>query len=83
VIPAGGSLPLFPPIDGLDKFVGAWTNREATTTDEIPRRLLIGERRLLPREEDFACAQVTAALEELDRLRRVGIAGQGATELVA
>ena len=29
VILAGGSVPLVPPIEGLD---GAWTNREATTT---------------------------------------------------
>jgi pyruvate/2-oxoglutarate dehydrogenase complex dihydrolipoamide dehydrogenase (E3) component len=89
VILAGGSLPLFPPIEGLDQIEGAWTNREATTAKEIPRRLLIvgggavgvemaqafqilgsqvtlveGERRLLPREEEFACAQVTTALEQ-------------------
>jgi dihydrolipoamide dehydrogenase len=89
VILAGGSLPLFPPIEGLDRVEGAWTNREATTAKEIPGRLLIvgggvvgvemaqafqtlgsqvtlveGERRLLPREEEFACAQVTAALAQ-------------------
>jgi pyruvate/2-oxoglutarate dehydrogenase complex dihydrolipoamide dehydrogenase (E3) component len=87
VILAPGSLPAFPPIEGLDQVEGAWTNREATTTHEIPRRLLIvgggvvgvemaqafqtlgsqvtlveGERRLLPREEEYACAQVTEAL---------------------
>jgi pyruvate/2-oxoglutarate dehydrogenase complex dihydrolipoamide dehydrogenase (E3) component len=87
VILAGGSLPLFPPIEGLDQVEGAWTNREATTAEEIPERLLIvgggvvgvemaqafqtlgsqvtlveGERRLLPREEEYACAQVTEAL---------------------
>jgi pyruvate/2-oxoglutarate dehydrogenase complex dihydrolipoamide dehydrogenase (E3) component len=89
VILAGGSLALFPPIEGLDRIEGAWTNREATTAEVIPQRLLIvgggavgvemaqafqtlgsqvtlveGERRLLPREEEFACAQVTTALEE-------------------
>jgi pyruvate/2-oxoglutarate dehydrogenase complex dihydrolipoamide dehydrogenase (E3) component len=89
VVLAGGSLALFPPIEGLDQIEGAWTNREATTAKEIPRRLLIvgggavgvemaqafqtlgsqvtlveGERRLLPRQEEFACAQVTTALEE-------------------
>jgi pyruvate/2-oxoglutarate dehydrogenase complex dihydrolipoamide dehydrogenase (E3) component len=87
VILAPGSLPLFPPIDGLDGIEGAWTNREATTAKQIPERLLIvgggvvgvemaqafqtlgsqvalveGERRLLPREEEYACAQVTEAL---------------------
>src|SRR3954471_12179655 len=86
---ATGSLPLMPPIEGLDGIDGAWTNRDATTTSTIPERLLIigggvvgvemaqafqtlgsqvtlieGERRLLPREEEFACAQVTAALAE-------------------
>jgi dihydrolipoamide dehydrogenase len=38
VMLAGGSVPLFPPIEGLD---GAWTNREATTTQSIPERLVI------------------------------------------
>src|SRR3954470_1309248 len=89
VILATGSLPLMPPIDGLDGIDGAWTNREATTAKEIPERLVImgggvvgvemsqafqtlgsqvtlieGERRLLPREEEYACAQVTDALAE-------------------
>ena len=84
---ATGSLPMMPPIEGLDAIEGAWTNREATTAQTIPERLLIigggvvgvemaqafqtlgsqvtlveGERRLLPREEEFACAQVTDAL---------------------
>jgi dihydrolipoamide dehydrogenase len=88
VILAAGSAPLLPPIDGLDDRDGVWTNREATTTTEIPRRLVIigggpvgvemaqafqtfgsqvtlleGERRLLPLEEEFACAQVTTGLE--------------------
>jgi pyruvate/2-oxoglutarate dehydrogenase complex dihydrolipoamide dehydrogenase (E3) component len=84
---AGGSLPKFPPIEGLDSVEGAWTNREATTAHTIPDRLVIlgggvvgvemaqafqtlgsqvtlieGARRLLPKEEEFACAQVTDAL---------------------
>src|SRR3954469_22759149 len=84
---ATGSLPMMPPIEGLDAIDGAWTNREATVAKTIPGRLLIigggvvgvemaqafqtlgskvtlieGERRLLPREEEFACAQVTEAL---------------------
>src|SRR3954453_22801052 len=90
VILAGGSLPTMPPIDGLDAIDDAWTNREATTGQEIPERLVVmgggvvgvemsqafqtlgsrvtlieGERRLLPREEEFACAQVTEALDRL------------------
>jgi pyruvate/2-oxoglutarate dehydrogenase complex dihydrolipoamide dehydrogenase (E3) component len=87
VIVATGSLPAMPPIEGLDAFDGAWTNREATTAKMVPERLVIvgggvvgvemaqafqtlgsqvtlieGERRLLPREEEYACAQVTEAL---------------------
>ena len=86
VMLAGGSVPLFPPIEGLDTIEGAWTNREATTTSEIPERMVIlgggvvgaelaqgfvtlGSRvtliegeRLLPREEEYAGAQVTDAL---------------------
>jgi pyruvate/2-oxoglutarate dehydrogenase complex dihydrolipoamide dehydrogenase (E3) component len=86
---ATGSLPLMPPIEGLDTIKDAWTNREATTTETVPERLLIigggvvgvemaqafqtlgsqvtlieGERRLLPREEEFACSQVTQALAD-------------------
>jgi pyruvate/2-oxoglutarate dehydrogenase complex dihydrolipoamide dehydrogenase (E3) component len=89
VVLAGASLPLIAPIEGLDRIEGVWTNREATTATEIPRRLLIvgggavgvemaqafqtlgsqvtlveGARRLLPLEEEFACAQVTTALEQ-------------------
>jgi pyruvate/2-oxoglutarate dehydrogenase complex dihydrolipoamide dehydrogenase (E3) component len=88
VILAGGTTPLLPPIDGLAD-ANPWTNREATTSHEIPDSLVIigggvvgveisqaycslgarvslieGERRLLPREEEFACAQVTESLEE-------------------
>jgi pyruvate/2-oxoglutarate dehydrogenase complex dihydrolipoamide dehydrogenase (E3) component len=89
VILATGTLPLMPPIEGLDGIDDAWTNREATTAKAIPERLVImgggvvgvemsqafqtlgsqvtlieGERRLLPREEEYACAQVTEALTE-------------------
>ena len=85
---ATGSLPMMPPIEGLDGIDGAWTNREATVAKTIPERLIIlgggvvgvemsqafqtlgaqvtlieGARRLLPKEEEFACEQVTAALE--------------------
>jgi pyruvate/2-oxoglutarate dehydrogenase complex dihydrolipoamide dehydrogenase (E3) component len=89
VVLAGGTLPSLPPIDGLGS-LDPWTNREATTAREVPRRLVImgggvvgcemaqafqslggqvtlieGERRLLPREEEFACAEVTEALQEM------------------
>ncbi len=104
VVLAGGSVPLFPPIEGLDAIEGAWTNREATTAETIPERLLIlgggvvgaemaqafqtlgsrvtlveGERRLLPREEEFACAEVTEALAEYGVDIRTG---QKATKVV-
>jgi pyruvate/2-oxoglutarate dehydrogenase complex dihydrolipoamide dehydrogenase (E3) component len=84
---AAGTVPAMPPIEGLDAIDDAWTNREATTTEEIPERLVIvgggvvgvemaqafqslgaqvslveGERRLLPREEEFACVEVTECL---------------------
>src|SRR3954447_4080900 len=38
---ATGSLPMMPPIEGLDAIDGAWTNREATTARTTPERLLI------------------------------------------
>ncbi len=85
---AGGTTPTMPPIDGLAD-ARPWTNREATTTKQIPGRLIVmgggvvgvemsqaysslgadvtlieGGRRLLPREEEFACEEVTEALEE-------------------
>jgi pyruvate/2-oxoglutarate dehydrogenase complex dihydrolipoamide dehydrogenase (E3) component len=41
VILSGGSEPLLPPIDGLNAGAGVWTNREALTTNEIPRRMVI------------------------------------------
>jgi len=41
VILAGGSRPLLPPIEGLDRIDGLWTNREATTADHVPRRMVI------------------------------------------
>jgi pyruvate/2-oxoglutarate dehydrogenase complex dihydrolipoamide dehydrogenase (E3) component len=87
VILATGSLPSMPPIEGLEAIDDAWTNREATTAERIPERLVImgggvvgvemgqafqtlgsqvtlieGERRLLPREEEYACAELTEAL---------------------
>ena len=86
VILAGGTTPALPPIDGLAD-ARPWTNREATTTHDVPERLVVmgggvvgvelsqaycsfgshvtlieGERRLLAREEEFACDQVTEAL---------------------
>jgi dihydrolipoamide dehydrogenase len=102
VIIAAGSVPAFPPIEGLEG-LEVWTNREATTAQELPESLVIvgggvvgvemaqayqnlgtqvtlieGERRLLPREEEFACLQVTDALAE----RGVDIrTGQKATRI--
>jgi pyruvate/2-oxoglutarate dehydrogenase complex dihydrolipoamide dehydrogenase (E3) component len=40
VIVATGSSPLIPPIPGLDD-IKPWTNREATTAEEVPERLVI------------------------------------------
>ena len=40
VIVATGSLPAMPPIPGLDE-VRAWTNREATTTKQVPASLVV------------------------------------------
>lgn len=40
VIVATGSEPNMPPVEGLDE-VTVWTNREATTTREVPGRVLI------------------------------------------
>lgn len=40
VIVATGSSPNIPPVEGLDE-VPAWTNREATTTREVPGRVVI------------------------------------------
>jgi pyruvate/2-oxoglutarate dehydrogenase complex dihydrolipoamide dehydrogenase (E3) component len=91
VVLSVGSQPLVPAIEGLgDLDPGrVWTNREATTTKQIPRRIVIvgggpegvelaqafqtlgsqvtvieAQERVLPRAEDFASAQVTAALRE-------------------
>src|SRR3954449_11353006 len=38
---AGGTAPAMPPVDGLSEIDGAWTNREATTSKQVPERLLI------------------------------------------
>jgi pyruvate/2-oxoglutarate dehydrogenase complex dihydrolipoamide dehydrogenase (E3) component len=103
VILAPGSIPKFPPIEGLDRIEDTWTNREATTTKEIPPRLTIigggvvgvecaqafqtlgsqvtlveGERHLLPREEAFACVQLSDSLTALGVEIRTG---QKATKL--
>jgi len=94
---ATGSLPMMPPIDGLDAIDGAWTNREATTAKQIPESMVVmgggvvgvemsqafqtlgcqvtlieGARRLLPKEEEFACVQLTEALEGLGVNIRTG-----------
>jgi len=41
VVLANGADPVLPPIPGLRELEGVWTNREATSMKEIPRRLLI------------------------------------------
>jgi Pyruvate/2-oxoglutarate dehydrogenase complex, dihydrolipoamide dehydrogenase (E3) component, and related enzymes len=41
LIIATGSDPVIPPIDGLQELEGIWTNREATSLTEIPRRLIV------------------------------------------
>src|SRR3954463_13712370 len=41
VILAGGSRRSLPPIEGLGAIDDAWTNREATTAEEIPERLIV------------------------------------------
>lgn len=40
IVIATGSVPTIPPIDGLDQ-VGYWTNREATSFQEVPKSVLI------------------------------------------
>src|SRR5215217_1466149 len=41
VVLATGSDPVVPPIPGLAGLPGVWTNREATSLTEIPRRLIV------------------------------------------
>jgi dihydrolipoamide dehydrogenase len=41
VVLANGADPVVPPIPGLRELDGVWTNREATSMEAIPRRLLI------------------------------------------
>ena len=41
VVLAAGSYPVIPPIPGLRELDGIWTNREATSMKEVPRRLLV------------------------------------------
>jgi pyruvate/2-oxoglutarate dehydrogenase complex dihydrolipoamide dehydrogenase (E3) component len=41
LIIATGSDPVIPPIDGLAELEDVWTNREATSLTEIPRRLIV------------------------------------------
>src|SRR5919197_5685590 len=41
VVLSTGSIPHFPPIPGLDELEGLWTNREVTSIEEVPERLLI------------------------------------------
>jgi pyruvate/2-oxoglutarate dehydrogenase complex dihydrolipoamide dehydrogenase (E3) component len=41
IVLANGADPVVPPIPGLRELEGVWTNREATSMKEIPRRLVI------------------------------------------
>jgi dihydrolipoamide dehydrogenase len=41
VVLANGADPVVPPIPGLRELDGVWTNREATSLKEVPRRLLV------------------------------------------
>jgi pyruvate/2-oxoglutarate dehydrogenase complex dihydrolipoamide dehydrogenase (E3) component len=41
VILANGADPVIPPVPGLRELDGIWTNREATSMKEVPRRLVI------------------------------------------
>jgi pyruvate/2-oxoglutarate dehydrogenase complex dihydrolipoamide dehydrogenase (E3) component len=41
VVLAAGSEPVIPPIPGLSTLPDVWTNRAATSVNEIPRRLLV------------------------------------------
>ena len=40
VVLANGTTPIVPPVEGLDG-VGAWDNRDATSTSSVPRRFLV------------------------------------------
>jgi dihydrolipoamide dehydrogenase len=41
IVLANGADPVVPPVPGLRELDGVWTNREATSMEEVPRRLLI------------------------------------------
>ena len=41
IVVATGSDPVMPPVDGLDRLDGVWTNRGATGLKEVPRHLLV------------------------------------------
>jgi dihydrolipoamide dehydrogenase len=91
VVLSVGSQPLVPAIEGLGDLAPGrvWTNRDATTTKEIPGRMVVvgggpegvelaqafqtlgsqvtlieAQQRVLPRVEEFASDQVTAALQD-------------------
>lgn len=95
-----GSAAFLPPIPGLEES-RPWTNREVTTAERAPGRLVImgggvvgaemsqawqtlgsqvtlieGERRILPREETFACELVGDALTALGVEIRTGQRGE-------
>ena len=41
VVLANGSDPVIPPVPGLRDLPGLWTNREATSMTEVPRRMIV------------------------------------------
>ncbi len=41
IVLSTGSVPVFPPIPGLDQLEGVWTNREVTSLTEVPARMLV------------------------------------------
>jgi len=41
IVLANGADPVVPPVPGLRELDGVWTNREATSMQDVPRRLLI------------------------------------------
>jgi dihydrolipoamide dehydrogenase len=41
IVLANGADPVIPPVPGLRELEGVWTNREATSMKQVPRRLLI------------------------------------------
>ena len=41
ILVSSGSVPVFPPVDGLSEATGVWTNREATGVKEVPESVVV------------------------------------------